>query len=66
METNIEELNTLLEDLDAMFVRLIKLGISFENKSQYEKALCVYQKGLEKSKRATTDISDTMIGLFDN
>ncbi len=65
MNTNLNELDTLLVDLDSTLDKLINLGLSFENDSQYDKALFVYKKGLERAEKATSHISGTMIGLLD-
>jgi len=65
MDAHLLELDELLSVQERYLENLIKLGLMLENSGQHQKAFEVYKKGLEKTERAKTVISGTMLGLLD-
>jgi tetratricopeptide (TPR) repeat protein len=59
------EIENLLAKIDCWLDDLISMGLSYEDAGQYEKAMDIYKKGLEKAEKAKLDISVTMLGLLD-
>ncbi|MCK9618235.1 MAG: hypothetical protein M0R21_10420 [Lentimicrobiaceae bacterium] len=59
------EIENLFAKIDCWLDDLISMGLSYEDAGQYEKAMDIYKKGLEKAEKAKLDISVTMLGLLD-
>jgi len=63
MHTHISELEVLLSIQESYFNHLIELGLLFEKRSQYEKAMNVNNKEIKKAEKSKNDISGTIFGF---
>ena len=63
MNANISELEVLLSIQESYFNNLVELGLLFKKSGQYEKAIEVYNKGIEKAEKAKEDISGNIFGF---
>ncbi len=64
MDANLSEHERLLTIQENYFDNLLKMGVVLQNSGQYQKAIEVYKKGIEKAEHAKTDFMGTMLSLL--
>ena len=65
MDIYLKDLEDLLYLQENYFDTLIKMGLMLENYGERQMAFDIYKKGLEKAKKAETDLSYTMLELME-